>query len=107
MGFTFLKLEYCVGGSLDDYLTRKNGQLRPSTAAAIIEQIGRPLDYLYSQHRIIHGKIDTGSILIQVTQREIRAIQKSVNLLIDAGTRCHNVCLLSTTFYFKFEFIET
>ncbi|VDL62581.1 unnamed protein product [Hymenolepis diminuta] len=90
MGFTFLKLEYCVGGSLDDYLARKNRQIKPSTAAAIIEQIGRPLDYLYSQHRIIHGKIDTGSILIQVTQREVRAIQKSVNLLIDAGTRCHN-----------------
>nr|CDS29331.1 wee1 protein kinase [Hymenolepis microstoma] len=89
MGFTFLKLEYCVGGSLDDYLLRKNRQLKPSTAASIIEQIGRSLDYMYSQHRFIHGNIDAKSILIQITHREVRSIQKTVNLLIDAGTRCH------------------
>ncbi|VDN97234.1 unnamed protein product [Rodentolepis nana] len=90
MGFTFLKLEYCVGGSLDDYLLRKNRLLKPCTAASIIEQIGCSLDYMFSQHRFIHGNICARSILIQIPHRDIRSLQNSANLLIDAGTRCHN-----------------
>lgn len=94
LGFSYLKLEYCVGGSLADYFANDNRRLKPITSSTVVKHIGSALDYMYSEHHIIHAKIDAHAILIQVPPSEIREIQGSDVKLDQSRAECHSVSLI-------------
>ncbi|KAM7534237.1 hypothetical protein Aperf_G00000105580 [Anoplocephala perfoliata] len=95
IGYSFLKLEYCIGGSLRDYLLSPAGQdgafrrLRIVTAATILSHIGEALDYIFSRFRMTHGNIEAESILIQMPLKEALNRHKTVDELIEAAKNCH------------------
>ena len=52
----YLFLEYCNGGSLDQYTSKKNGKLSENEAMLIFEEIAKAFKNM-QQNKIIHRDI--------------------------------------------------
>jgi serine/threonine-protein kinase ULK/ATG1 len=66
----YLFLEYCNGGSLDQYLSKKKGKLSEKEALLIFEEISRAFKNM-QQNKIIHRDIKPQNILIHNSKIKI------------------------------------
>lgn len=120
-GSLFMKLEYCIGGSLLEYLTRApptlmsnatiDGRfncgdvvhrsdvtnsrcLLKSNLTALLQDISSALDYIHSEWRITHGCVGLSTILIQLKSTASREAHRSDNALEEARRQCHEVTIV-------------
>jgi eukaryotic-like serine/threonine-protein kinase len=62
-GLVFIAQEYCVGGSLADWLERHPGPLDPRTAATLVRALAQAVAHAHSQG-IVHRDIKPANVLL-------------------------------------------
>ncbi len=62
-GLVFIAQEYCVGGSLADWLERHPGPLEPRTAARLVRALAQAVAHAHS-HGIVHRDIKPANVLL-------------------------------------------